>query len=523
MFEISFITSSNEKLAHARHLAKDYDIYISKQKQYGVGYKEPRIIDRDVLLEISIQDALKRWKKTVKKFNDKFFFIEDTSVVIPALSKNGVEYPGTEIKYWMKENNFENIDSQLKKAGNDRTAIVRSDIALVLSLDLQNKLGIPYKRFTSSIKGHITDNEIPLETQPFYSWLSSKTFNKWFIPEGCNKPISLLPIEFADMHDFRAGAFKDMFEFLQFEGVIKRRASIQIKQGQYDFFQSPLFIVCGPSCAGKTTIALYLMNNYGYYHIEASDFMYVSYRERHGVNSSIKIANFAEKALLGNPCTVADQILEYISDIGDTPLVITGFRAIDELNCFRNKYSGRFNIKEIFIEADQNVRYKRSIERNRIDRRESKEDFMHSDSQQQKMGLSILRKEFADSIIENNGTFELYYKSFENKHETQLAEVKKNYLQKNIESKNVASKLEDVIILTLSEYFNNNEWFTTTQIAALVSKKYPRYPKNKNNVSRYFNFKYYPYYDVVLHEDKNKYRLSQTGYHRSEWLKRFYV
>jgi len=36
--------------------------------------------------------------------------------------------------------------------------------------------------------------------------------------------------------------------------------------------------------------------------------------------------------------------------------------------------------------------------------------------------------------------------------------------------------------------------------------------KSKNNVSRYFNQRFYPYFDIKLVDGKKKYRLSNTGY-----------
>src|SRR5258706_10070499 len=110
MFEIVFITSNNEKLAHARYLCRNYDVFISKQKQYGIGYNEPRVPEKNKLLEESFKDAYQRWKKSVSNPDEKFFFIEDTSVSILALSTDEVEVPGTDIKYWMKENDFSKVD-----------------------------------------------------------------------------------------------------------------------------------------------------------------------------------------------------------------------------------------------------------------------------------------------------------------------------------------------------------------------------------------------------------------------------
>src|SRR5689334_9472668 len=113
MLEVIFLTSNNVKLAHARYLCREYTIEISKQKYYGISYEEPRIQDRALLLQQSIADAEERLRKYSPRRKDQFFFIEDTSLIIHSLSENG-EFPGVEVKYWMKENDFASIDKALK-------------------------------------------------------------------------------------------------------------------------------------------------------------------------------------------------------------------------------------------------------------------------------------------------------------------------------------------------------------------------------------------------------------------------
>jgi hypothetical protein len=63
--ELIFITSSNTKLAHVEYLTDEYNVEISKQKNYGIGYEEPRIYNREQLLSESYKDALERFAKNV--------------------------------------------------------------------------------------------------------------------------------------------------------------------------------------------------------------------------------------------------------------------------------------------------------------------------------------------------------------------------------------------------------------------------------------------------------------------------
>lgn len=532
MLEVVFITSNDVKLAHARFLCRDYKIHISKQKHYGVGYEEPRIHDREKLLEESLRDAFDRWKKNVSAPEDKFFFIEDTSVVIHALSQDR-PYPGVDIKYWMQENDFRSVDSKLKIQGNNRSVEVRSDIVLMLPHQLQILIGERFKRFTSTINGKIVDQEIEISTQPLYPWLDSKTFNKWFIPDGQDIPISLLPIKDAEKNDFRAGAFREMLHFLEKYKLISKQAeskqadSSQTPARQSNLFYDPLLlIICGPTCAGKTTIADYVAKHYRYYHIEASDYMYLSYYRRHGVGSNVEIGDFAEKSLKEDPGVVVHQIISEITRQKKFPIIITGFRSPKEIDIFKLKYSGNFQIEIIFVTADSTTRYLRSIERQRTDSKKTRAEFNLTDDQQQRMGISELRQRYSNKTIENNSTFEEYFQRFE----TIYHEPLKSFQSPQNEEKSPSLKpqrLEDEIILSLYSQPQTERYFTTAEIAHLINRTFDydqesvsHSPKSKNNVSRYFNQNYHPYYEIILDQTKRKYRLSQSGIGRALWLLR---
>ncbi|MEO7212068.1 non-canonical purine NTP pyrophosphatase [Mucilaginibacter sp.] len=504
MLELIFITSSNEKLEHARHLCRDASVYISKQKNYGIGYIEPRIDDRHELLKQSVEDAIARFKKSVPNHDEKFFFIEDTSVIISALSQTR-EYPGVDIKYWMRENNFSSIDNMLRQAGNDRRVTVRSDVVLALNKTLQNKLGTNYITFTSVTSGTITKKEWKIKTQPLYPWLNDKTFNKWFIPDGSNKPLSLLSIKSADKYDFRAEAFQEMLLFLEKYNYI----NAQINYKQLQLFEPSVFLISGPTCAGKTTLSTYLSEKYNYYHIEASDFMYLSYHERHGINSNVNIGDFAEVALKENPSIVVNQIISNITKFKNIPVIVTGFRSPLEVENFKKKYAGTLKIKVIYVSASDKTRYKRSLERNRNDAQKTYEKFKEKDHQQENMGLSKIKEIYKSSIIRNEELIESLFAKFEKKYEYQLNEnlfnFKKLPILKNINS------LQNVIIRILNRS-NPSIFYTTTEIAHLIRDANFERSKNKNNISRYFNQNFHPYYDIQKNLDGTAcYQLSQTG------------
>jgi adenylate kinase family enzyme/inosine/xanthosine triphosphate pyrophosphatase family protein len=507
MTEIVFFTSSAIKLAHARYLCRDYDVQITgfREKTFGANYEEPRIYDRAELIERSYQDALQRWKKSVSSDEQKLFFIEDTSVIIEALSVER-EVPGLDVKYWMAETDFASLDAQLRELGNNRHCKVRSDLVLHLPKDLRkDNQGGSYRCFTSYSHGSIVDQEHVIATNLMYPWLDNKTFNKWFVPLGYEEPISLLPITKADKHDFRAAAFREMLSFLEHHGQIAKRGT-PIIQTQLEA-GVPLFVICGPSCAGKTTLAEHLAESYGYYHIEASDFMYLSYYQRHGVGSSVPIGDFAEQALREQPEIVARQVLDNIQTNQPIAAVITGFRSPLELAWFKNYYGGHQPIVPVFIDADASIRYERSLDRGREAIPDNWERFQRRDAQQAAMGLSDLALSLASDHIKNEGGRDTFFENFADRY---LGDWP---FPQNISYNTLsAGVLEKLILKTLYEQGEDRDFFTTTEIAHLINRNLPAdHQRSKNNISRYFNQRFYPYYEIKLIDGKRKYRLSNTG------------
>ncbi|TAN70163.1 MAG: hypothetical protein EPN17_06425 [Methylobacter sp.] len=515
MLEIIFFTSSPIKLAHARYLCRDYDVQITgfREKTFGANYTEPRIYDREQLIEESYQDALQRWQKASSTNENRLFFIEDTSVTIDALSTER-ETPGLDVKYWMAETDFSTLDSQLKSQENNRRATVRSDVVLHLSPDLRSTTqDRNYLCFTSSIVGCIVDKEQIFDTNPMYPWLDNKTFNKWFVPDGCSQPISMLPITEAYQHDFRALAFHNMLAFLERHKKISHRTEPVIQK--HLEIGEPLFIICGPSCAGKTTLAEYLAEHYGYYHIEASDFMYLSYYQRHGVASSVNIGDFAEQALLDQPEIVADQILRNIQENKARAVVVTGFRSPLEVDWFQRYYMDGYPIVVVYVAADAALRFDRSVIRQRDDEAANRERFNQRDAQQAAMGLEELEKRFELNQLENNGSLEHFFNGFETRY---VQSQQRSYMADNA-GYLTAGKLESLILLTLLDKWSSQEYFTTTEIAHLLNQSLDGKPKSKNNVSRYFNQRFYPYFEIKLIDGKRKYRLSNTGYGKARILR----
>lgn len=515
MLNITFITSNLTKLAHARHICRKYNVNILHYRKffYGKGYEEPRIFDRDRLLKDSITDAITRWKKNVSKYEDKLFFIEDTSVKIDALSSNENEVPGVDIKYWMKKHDFTYLDTRLKEK-NDRSATVTSHVVLFLTdiLKMKNEISDEYIIFSSSTKGKIIEKEINLETQILYPWLDNKTFNKWFIPDGYKLPISKLSIQDADIVDFRRDAFEKMIEFLIENDIIRKNNIKDTIPLNLSF--SPLYIICGETCAGKSTVGRYLVDNYGYYHIEASDFMTRRYLETHGAKSNIDKNIYASSLLKEYPSVVVDDVIDFISKkSSNTNYVITGFRTPSEVIDFRNK-SPYKSFKLVYIHSDFNVRFDRWKNRHRESDNYTEDRFKKINEIQESMGVVEIGKlDYAVSYENSKESISCFLSDFEKKIMSENDKIEESFeIQNSFSELNLSLEKSILVILAIAYHKNENIYYTTTDISHLINKYFFKNKKNKNNISRYFNQYYHIYYEIKKENGKMKYKLSPTGY-----------
>ncbi|WP_159880396.1 non-canonical purine NTP pyrophosphatase [Aquitalea denitrificans] len=519
MRELIFFTSNITKLAHFRHLAKKYGIVVNgfKEKTYRASYDEPIIDDRSELLRLSYLSALKKWNLSKHGNSNKLFFFEDTSVRIDALSSKSEE-PGVNVKYWMKGMTFELLDQILKSHGNNRKVSVRSDIVLHIPEHWKEalKLDAEYIWVYGTVEGTITENEFNINTNMVYPWLDSKTFNRWFIPLGADAPLSMLPIAEADQYDFRAIAFNKIAMELEKMGVLTQGSEENQYRHQMELdniFEIPcVFVICGPSCAGKTTLAQWLTDENHIPHIEASDFMYKAFWERHGLRSSVKIGDFAESALKTEKDIVSGQIAKHILEKEYPISIITGFRSPDEIKILESSLGSSYHIKTIYLEAEYTIRLERALLRSRDNVDELK--FQYRDSQEERMGIKGICTENNTIIFKNEASFNEL-----------IDEIKKEASFEIIVTPpklrlNITTTLEQYILLTLLSCNESDLWSTTTEIAALINNKF-QIAKSKNNVSRYFNQGYHPYYEVRIRDGKKslEYRLSATGKSEAKRIK----
>jgi len=215
MRELTFFTTNQTKLAHARYVAEGRQIQIKgfRQRTYHAGYVEPRLATRDAILQSSYESAKEQLAKAGYSETSHPFILEDTSVRIEALSSVDTEIPGVDVKYWMEDQTFASLDEKLRHAGNDRRALVRSDILLHVPQSLKMSWGIEsdFVLFTGEQTGSIVQAEHGFSANLVYPWLDNRSFNKWFVPDGAALPLGALSIGLADRLDFRRKSFALLF------------------------------------------------------------------------------------------------------------------------------------------------------------------------------------------------------------------------------------------------------------------------------------------------------------------------
>lgn len=526
MIEIVFFSTNRSKLAHFRYLGEKAGFRVKgfHETTYYASYNEPKIDDRPELLKLSYESALEQWVKRQGANDDDHstFFFEDTSVVVEALSKDA-EVPGVNVKYWMRNMTFAKLDALLKRAGNNRKVIVRSDIVMHLPQRWRTLLNTTdrYLSMVGESHGVIADREHEIQPNLVYPWLDDKTFNKWFVPVGASGPISMLSIEDADRADFRARAFE------RITSVLRNRLSFLAKRQEPGANQLPIpgiatypsiFVICGPSCAGKSTTACWMRDRYKLLHIEASDFMYKAFWERHGPGTNVRIGDFAEAALQTQPGIVAQPIARFLREIEGSGAVVTGFRSTKEVEAFRQEIGGSTEIALMYLNASVPIRLDRAIKRGRDN--VTPEKFEKRDAQEIRMGVSDIAALPNVELLRNEGSLKELYGTIHKRYRKALKIYTSDKERRAQRQQPHRVQLEGLILRTL---LAEKKWLTTTEIAAALNRRFDE-AKSKNNVSRYFNQEFHPYYELRFRERDDKrtgileYQLSATGISRAKQM-----
>ena len=200
---LRFHTSSIEKFLQARIIFERHNLTLRYFRESQEPYREEYQLGQRVLLERALHEIKTRFDA------NSLFFVEDTSARIAALSSNGDVFPGLRVKEWFRETSFASLDTQLKSHGNNRAATVYSDIALYVP-QLDRTVFIH-----GETSGHIATASPEFQMSYQSPWLTPRTFNGWFVPDGCDKTLGEMEFEESLDHDFRVKSLHTLVDRLE--------------------------------------------------------------------------------------------------------------------------------------------------------------------------------------------------------------------------------------------------------------------------------------------------------------------
>ena len=159
----------------------------------------------------------------------------------------------------------------------------------------------------------------------------------------------------------------------------------------------------------------------------------------------------------------------------------------------------RYFVKHIHIEANFYIRLKRLLTRKRNLNDLNEARFNEINQQETNMGV----EDFEAKVILNNESFNNFYKAF-----SSAINIKRQVCQSPL----LGVMQRDIMCFLNNEYLENLEnnkeqsYFSTTEISKKVDNHH------KDNISRFFNQKYSPFFEICQKNGVNKYRLSNTGH-----------
>jgi inosine/xanthosine triphosphate pyrophosphatase family protein/dephospho-CoA kinase len=399
IIRLFFYTSSIEKLLQARLVFGRYGYSVRHFRSRTDPYNEDYSLGTDGLL-----------RRAISQIKDEFdvrasFFVEDTSLRIESLS-GGSDYPGVAVKDWFTEVNFDEVDVQIKARGGDRSATIKSDIALSVPTLSEPIL------LHAETTGIIGETAPRFAQSPQYPWLTPNTFNGWFVPTGAQKRLGEMEFEESLEFDFRAKAFLKLIGRLDelnaalnlpSQYYVSRKRAIQpTSQLALMAPRSNTLLVIGHRCAGKSTLGDYLLREANARVFEASSVLRSeSLARRESVSTSAQAIAFLHKHGMD---VVARRIADAATAGDDKLLIVTGLRTVEEVLFLTKALSAVV----VWIDADSRVRYERHIRRARAGDVITFRGFSEGDEEQNSFGVLRIAKEIADFVIHNEGTIEEY-------------------------------------------------------------------------------------------------------------------
>lgn len=402
--EVHFYTSNVPKFLQGRDLFSRAGLRLRHFVSVTEPYSERYELGQGELLRRAVREVSDKIR------SDSMFFVEDTSMRLEALSGVEGDVPGLRVKEWFQQTDFAGLDRILRALQNDRRATIKSDVALhVPGLDEPIF-------FHGETLGVVADAPSENREPSRYPWLAPDTFSGWFIPDGAKARLADMDLEQSLDFDFRAKAIGKVIDRLEeFTAILnvpsalfrrRQTSSVALQQSLFeDQISQPPIIVIGGTCAGKTTFAERASLEFQRRHVEASSIV----RMLTGAGAiSGQAALESAKYFLENsgPDIVARQILKLYEGDLRSGMVLTGFRAIEELLYFCTETPDAI---VIFVAASERTRFERHLARGRYTEAASIESFRQLDQGQFSLGLLRVARDLADLSIENEDTIPEYY------------------------------------------------------------------------------------------------------------------
>lgn len=395
LLKVFFYTSNIQKLAQARLIFSRHAYPLSHFATSREPYEEDYSGGTHQLLSNAIAEISGRFGIR------SCFFVEDTSLRIEALSSES-DFPGVAVKEWFNEISFNELDAQLNATGNNRRAIVKSDIGLHIP-GLEQPIF-----FHGETHGTIAATPPTFRPNPVYPWLTPETFNGWFIPDGASKRLGEMEVEESLGFDFRSKSLMLLVERLSEYGAVANLSQAHFVTRRLNNTRHPelpllagrrrVIVFIGPSCAGKTTAGDILNREFGCLVIEASS-MLRDIAQEHGETVTSGEEAFAFLCHHGK-AIVAETIADFVEQSPDDLVVVTGFRTIEEIDCFSQRIS---NLLIVHVNAEIKIRFLRHVARARDKDPRTLRAFSAKDEEQAAFGLLRVADEVADITITNEG------------------------------------------------------------------------------------------------------------------------
>jgi inosine/xanthosine triphosphate pyrophosphatase family protein/dephospho-CoA kinase len=406
VLNVYFYTSNPDKLLQARLMFVRSGYLLRHFTAHREPYDEDYSLPKEDMLNRAIQQVNAEFG--VKSI----FFVEDTSLRLEALSDSS-DFPGMKVKEWFAGTTFEEVDRLIEERGRDRSATVKSDIALYIPT-LSHAIF-----FHGETTGIVAPSPPAFTGSAQYPWLTPTTFNGWFIPDGAMKRLGEMEFEDSLEFDFRVKALMKLIARMEEMNAALNLGSsfYTIRRPEVPFQEQLAFrellppeesepqilLVIGHKCAGKTTLSDYLAGRDGVMVYEASSVLrQLASEAGESVDTADDAFNFLREH--GLDC-VAEAIAKYVDRAKANLTVITGLRTVEEVFLLVHRFR---QARVVLIDSDARTRYERHLRRARDADVQSLKDFQRQDERQAGFGALRVGKEIASDVIRNEGTLEQY-------------------------------------------------------------------------------------------------------------------